>query len=98
MGGGRLGADALKIGLVGPFTGAYAPLGVSIRDGVKLAAAEINARGGIGGRRIELVERDDESRPERGVQIAQELINNERIIGAVGIANAPVALAASRFY
>jgi branched-chain amino acid transport system substrate-binding protein len=90
--------DALKIGLVGPFTGGSAPLGVSIRDGVKLATAEINAKGGIGGRKIELVERDDESKPERGVQIAQELINNEKIIGAVGIANTPVALAASRFY
>jgi branched-chain amino acid transport system substrate-binding protein len=90
--------DVVKIGLVGPFTGGSAPLGISIRDGVKLAVTEINASGGLGGRKIELVERDDESKPERGIQIAQELINNEKILGAVGIANTPVALAASRFY
>lgn len=90
--------DVIKVGLVGPFTGGSAPLGMSIRDGVKLAVAEINAKGGIGGRKIELYERDDESKPERGIQVAQELINNEKIVGAVGIANTPVALAASRFY
>lgn len=90
--------ETVKIGLTGPFTGGSAPLGVSIRDGVKLAVSELNAKGGVGGRKIELVERDDESKPERGIQIAQELINNEKIVGAVGIANTPVALAASRFY
>ena len=90
--------ETIKIGLTGPFTGGSAPLGVSIRDGVKLAIAQINKKGGIGGKKIELVERDDESKPERGVQLAQELINSERIVAAVGIANTPVALAASRFY
>jgi branched-chain amino acid transport system substrate-binding protein len=90
--------EPIKVGLVGPFTGGSAPLGISIRDGVKLAVSEINAKGGIGGHKIEVVERDDESKPERGVQIAQELINNEKIVGAVGIANTPVALAASRLY
>lgn len=96
--GGAMAADTIRIGLTGPFTGGAAPLGVSIRDGVRLAVTEINAKGGINGKQIELIERDDESKPERGVQIAQELINSEGIIGAVGIANTPVALAASRFY
>lgn len=88
----------IRIGLTGPFTGGSAPLGISIRDGVKLAVAEINAKGGIGGRKIELIERDDESKPERGVQLAQEFINNEKVLALVGIANTTVALAASRFY
>lgn len=92
------GQETIKIGLTGPLTGGSAPLGISIRDGVKLAVSEINSKGGVNGRKIELVERDDESKPERGIQIAQELINNDKIVGAVGIANTPVALAASRFY
>lgn len=91
-------APMVRIGLTGPFTGGSAPLGVSIRDGVRLAADAINAKGGIDGRRIELVERDDESKPERGIQIAQELTSKEGVIGVVGIANTPVALAASRLY
>lgn len=93
-----MAADTIRIGLTGPFTGGAAPLGVSIRDGVRLAVADINANGGIHGKKIELIERDDESKPERGVQIAQELISSAGIVGAVGIANTPVALAASRFY
>lgn len=90
--------DTIRIGLTGPFTGGSAPLGVSIRDGVKLAAETINAQGGIDGRRIELVERDDESKPERGIQIAQELTSSQGVVGVVGIANTPVALAAARLY
>jgi branched-chain amino acid transport system substrate-binding protein len=53
-------ADPIKIGVSGPFTGGSAPMGVSMRDGVKLAVAEINAKGGVLGRQIQLVERDDE--------------------------------------
>ncbi len=71
-------ADSIKIGLSGPFTGGSSPMGVSMRDGVKLAAADINAKGGILGRKIELIERDDQADNGRGVQVAQELINKER--------------------
>lgn len=39
-------ADPIKIGVSGPFTGGSAPMGVSMRDGVKLAVADINANGG----------------------------------------------------
>ena len=67
-------ADPIKIGVSGPFTGGSAPMGVSMRDGVKLAVAEINAKGGVMGRSLLLIERDDEAKNERGVQIAQELI------------------------
>ena len=70
-----LAADPIKIGVSGPFTGGSSPMGVSMRDGVKLAAKEINATGGVLGRQIELIERDDEAKNERGVQVAQELIN-----------------------
>ena len=91
-------ADPIKIGVSGPFTGGSAPMGVSMRDGVRLAAAEINAKGGVLGRKIELVERDDEAKNERGVQIAQELINKEKVAATVGYINTGVALASQRFY
>ena len=73
-------------------------MGVSMRDGVKLAVGEINAKGGVLGRKLELIERDDEARNERGVQIAQELINKEKVVAAVGYINSGVALASQRFY
>ncbi|RZT10722.1 branched-chain amino acid transport system substrate-binding protein [Duganella sp. CF402] len=91
-------ADPIKIGVSGPFTGGSAPMGVSMRDGVKLAVADINAKGGVLGRQIQLVERDDEAKPERGVQIAQELINKEKVVATVGYINTGVALASQRFY
>jgi branched-chain amino acid transport system substrate-binding protein len=93
-----IAADPIKIGVTGPFTGGSAPMGVSMRDGVKLAVTEINAQGGVLGRKIELVERDDEAKNERGVQVAQELINKEKVVATVGFINTGVALASQRFY
>ena len=91
-------ADSIKIGLQGPLTGGSSPMGVSMRDGAKLAVTEINAKGGIMGRKIEMIERDDEAKNERGVQIAQELINKEKVVATVGYINSGVALASQRFY
>ena len=68
-------ADPIKIGVDGPFTGGSSSMGVSMRDGVRLAVDEINKSGGVLGRKLQVVERDDEAKNERGVQIAQELIN-----------------------
>ena len=73
-------------------------MGVSMRDGVRLATDEINKAGGVLGRQLLLIERDDEAKNERGVQIAQELINKEKVTATVGFINTGVALAAQRFY
>ena len=91
-------ADPIKIGLTGPYTGGSSAMGVSMRDGAKLAAAEINRNGGVMGRQIQLIERDDEAKNEVGAQVAQELINKEKVIATVGFINTGVALAAQRFY
>jgi branched-chain amino acid transport system substrate-binding protein len=93
-----MAAEPIKIGVSGPFTGGSAPMGVSMRDGVRLAANEINAKGGVLGRQIQLVERDEEAKNERGVQVAQELINKEHVVATVGYINTGVALASQRFY
>ena len=91
-------ADPIKIGVDGPFTGGSSSMGVSMRDGVRLATDEINKAGGVLGRQILLVERDDEAKNERGVQIAQELINKERVAAVVGYINTGVGLASERFF
>lgn len=91
-------ADPIRIGVSGPFTGGSSPMGTSMRDGVRLAADEINKAGGIMGRRIQLVERDDEAKNERGVQITQELINREKVVADLGFINTGVSLASQRFY
>ncbi len=91
-------ADPIKIGLSGPFTGGSASMGVSMRDGVRLAVEEINKSGGVLGRPLLLVERDDEAKNDVGVQVAQELINKEQVVATMGFINTGVALAAQRFY
>lgn len=91
-------ADPIKVGLTGPFTGGSSSMGVSMRDAVKLAVADINKNGGVLGRQIQLVERDDEAKNELGAQIAQELINKEKVVATLGFINTGVALASQRFY
>jgi branched-chain amino acid transport system substrate-binding protein len=91
-------ADAIKVGLTGPFTGGSSSLGISMRDGIKLAVGEINGSGGVLGRQIQLIERDDEAKNEVGAQVSQELINKEQVVATLGFANTGVALAAQRFY
>ncbi len=93
-----MAADPIKIGVAGPFTGGSSSMGVSMRDGVRLATDEINKAGGVLGRQLLLVERDDEAKNERGVQIAQELINKEKVTATVGYINTGVALASQRFF
>ncbi|MGM9482996.1 ABC transporter substrate-binding protein [Roseateles sp. NT4] len=95
---GAQAAEPIKIGVAGPFTGGSSSMGVSMRDGVRLAADEINKAGGVLGRQIQLIERDDEAKNERGVQIAQELINKEKVAATVGYINTGVALASQRFF
>ena len=86
-------ADTIKVGLSGPFTGGSSSMGVSMRDGVKLAVEEINKAGGVLGRQIQLIERDDEAKNEVGVQIAQEMINKEQVVATLGFINTGVAQA-----
>ena len=95
---GAWAAEPIKIGVSGPFTGGSSSMGVSMRDGVRLATDEINKAGGVLGRQIVLIERDDEAKNERGVQIAQELINKEKVTATVGYINTGVALASQRFF
>jgi len=91
------GGEPIKIGVYGPFTGGSAGMGVSMRNGVRLAADEINASGGVLGRKVELVERDDEAKNEKGGQIMQELLEKERVAAVLGPINTGVADAALRY-
>ncbi len=91
-------AEPIRVGLSGPFTGGSSPMGVAMRDAIRLAADEINRAGGVLGRPVQLVERDDEAKNERGAQVAQELIHREKIVATVGIINTGVMLASARFY
>ncbi len=91
------GDGPIKVGFYAPLTGGSAPLGTALRNGAQLAADEINAAGGVLGRKIELVIEDDEAKPEKGAQLAQQLIEKQKVVALVGPANTGVANASNRF-
>jgi len=93
-GGPLLAAEPIKIGLVTALSGQSALAGESISRGAQLAIDEINAKGGLlGGRPLELVRRDDESNPAKGVIAARELIFKEKVAAIIGGLDTPVSMA-----
>jgi branched-chain amino acid transport system substrate-binding protein len=87
-------AEPLKIGLVTALSGQSALAGEAISRGAQVAIDEINAKGGLlGGRMLELVRRDDESNPAKGVVAARELIFKEKVALIIGGLDTPVAMA-----
>ena len=86
----------IKIAFLSSLSGPFTPWGIQVRDGMKLAIAEINAAGGVGGRPIELVERDDRNNANEGVTALKYLVEREGIVAAGGIISSDVGLAVSR--
>lgn len=87
-------ADPIKLGHVAALSGASAQSGEAITRGLQIAIDEINESGGLlDGRMIELVQRDDESKPPKGLIAARELIFNEDVAAFFGGIDSPVSLA-----
>ncbi len=88
-----MGAEPIKIGHIAALSGASAQSGEAITRGLALAIDEINAAGGLlGGRMLELVQRDDESNPPKGLIAARELLSDNAVAIFGGI-DTPVSLA-----
>jgi len=86
-------ADVVKVGVPAPFSGSAAEKGKHLKYGVMLAAEEINAAGGILGKKVELVYADTEAKPEVGVSAYEKLIARDKVHFIVGEINSHVALA-----
>lgn len=85
--------DAIKIGFPIPLTGPFGSIATDMQRGATLAMEEINARGGVLGRKIEVLFRDDQLKPGIGAQRAKELIENEKIHFMAGVIAAHVQMA-----
>ena len=88
-------ADAVKIGLVEPITQVYAADGENELRGYHMAADAWNARGGVMGRKIEIVHEDPNNDPGIGAQKARKLINQDKVVALAGTVNSAVSLAVS---
>ena len=87
-------ADPIKVGWVGPLSppGGYAE-GALMKQAAELAAAEINAKGGVLGRPIQVVFADTRGKPEEGTAAAERLISQEKVVAITGEFHSSVFLA-----
>ena len=90
----RTSDDVVRIGVAGSFSD---PIGVPMRQAAELAAEEINADGGIDGKRVELVIRDDYSDPDSAVFVAGDLYSSN-VSAVIGHLFSGMTLAASPVY
>ncbi len=85
--------DPFRIGCPLPLTGPFAALASDMQRGGQLAVDELNARGGVMGRKVEILFRDDQLKPAIGAQRTKELIENEKVVAIVGGLAAHVQMA-----
>ncbi|WP_433462176.1 ABC transporter substrate-binding protein [Spirillospora sp. CA-128828] len=94
-GGGKSGGD-VKIGLLVPLSGVYAPLGQDMRNGFQLY---LDQHGGkLGGRTVKVVTADEGEGPQTGVPAAQKLVTQDQVTTVVGVVNSATALGLRDFF
>lgn len=88
--------ETVRLGVMLPLTGGAALAGTSILEGIKFAADEANAQGGIKGRQIQLFIENDEASTTKGVTAVRKLIESDKVIAISATYASAVALAASK--
>jgi branched-chain amino acid transport system substrate-binding protein len=76
--------DTILLGEVGSLTGSEATFGISTRNAIELAVREVNAAGGVKGKKIEIRVYDNQSKPEEAAQAANRLINQDNVLLILG--------------
>lgn len=87
----------IKIGAAGQLTGPEAVFGSDMLNGVKLSVDEWNAKGGVLGKKIELIPGDDQAEPRQAVALANKF-TEEGVVGVVGHFNSSCSIPASEVY
>lgn len=83
----------IKFGFMGPLTGPTSSAGEALLQGAELRVAELNAAGGINGRKVELVKCDDQSTPAVGVACVNRLVTQDKVDVLVSTLHSPIILA-----
>ncbi len=87
--------NIIKIGLISELTGNNATYGTSIVNGAKLAAKEINAKGGVLGKQVEFATADTKSEPAEAANAMSKLVNQDKTASVIGLFASSGAIAAS---
>jgi branched-chain amino acid transport system substrate-binding protein len=88
-------ANDIPVGLYGAMSGSEASFGQATMQGVKLAAEEINASGGVLGKKIRLVIEDDQGKAEEAASVVTKLITRDNVIAIIGENSSNQSLAAA---
>lgn len=72
--------EPIRVGFSGALSGGLSLLGQGVRDGVETSFAEINAAGGVGGRKLQLIVEDDAYEPMRSIAAARKLVEQDKVI------------------
>lgn len=82
--GGAPAADTIKIGFSGALTGDVAMFGKPTLEAMKMAAEEVNAAGGVLGKKVEVVDADNRGDKQEGAAVAQKLISRDKVVAILG--------------
>ena len=93
LAGSAYAAEPVKVGVVTPLSGTYAPIGKQVRWGAELAVKEINDSGGVNGRPFELLFEDEEANPPVAVRKAEKLLQQDKVDLLTGTVNSGSTLA-----
>jgi len=85
--------EPIRVGVVTPLSGSYAPIGKQVRWGAELAVQQINAAGGVNGRKFELLFEDAEANPPVAVRRAEKLLQQDKVHLLTGTVNSGATLA-----
>ena len=88
--------NPIKIGVLTSLTGNFAPWGVQFRAGAALAVNEINRKGGVNGRLLNISVGDDQSTPNGGIDAFRKLTQQDKVVTTGGVVASNVGLATAR--
>lgn len=89
------GGNEVRLGVISPASGNYADLGAAERRGITMAVEEINAAGGVLGKKVRMIIEDTETNPAAGARKAQKLIERDKVHFLLGAVSSSVAIAIS---
>src|SRR5262245_65509486 len=91
---GAQGSGPIRLGASLSLTGTYAKLGKNQHEGYQLCEKDLNAKGGLLGRKVQFVVYDDKSMPATAVRVYEKLITEDKVEGVLGTYSAPVRVSA----
>lgn len=86
-------SDTIKLGAIQPISGQISAYGTQTRDAIMMAVEEINANGGVLGKKLEMIVEDDEASPDKTKNAFKKLVAKDKVIGLVGALTSKCSLA-----